>query len=321
MIKKIILIILSIIVVLIGVYVFLVCTKSQTDVYPDREEGRLCDMPLSGSPLMVEILPGLRFRIDSGSDMSVITERDLAKLDSLGYKAEKITAVTLGRNSNGDVSFSTTRYKVDLPTYRYNFTKDSLGNLSAEIDPSSLNVIHNVEFMPAPTDLSVLGVDFMEVFNVEYRHGDQAISLYLDTLDNYESSIPIKYSRDPVDAIWLSKRYYLESTVHDRTYDFFIDTGIRKANMKLPTSEMVYSRSELENDTIESFRGKYPAKMDKASWVAIGDRVGRRKVYYYDNDEEKFAINPFLFFKQDILINYSDRMIKLRPFCDLSAKE
>ncbi len=317
MIKKILIIFATLLIIAIGLFIYLVCVQSQTDVWVDREHGRICDMPISGSPLMVEVVPGLHFRIDSGSDVSAITEADLAKLDSMGYKVEKSFGISLGRNSNGDISFSTTRYKVDIPTYQYHFVKDSLGNVRTVIDSTTLNVIHNVEFIPAPTDLSVLGVDFLEVFNLEYRHFDQAVSLYLDAQTNYESCVNISYSKKPFESIFLGKRYYLDAMIHDRPYHFFIDTGIRKASVKLPTSELVYNKNKLYKDTVESFRGVFPALVDKSVWMVIGDRGGRRKVFYYDNDEEPCAINPLLFFKQDMFINYSDGMILLRPFCDL----
>lgn len=318
--KKVVLVLVLLIMLCGALYAFVCLQTSQDYIYADRADGRICDMPVGNTPLFVTVMPGLQFKLDTGSDMSLLSAKDMALLDSLGYSVREVFGISTGRNGLGKIMFETKRYRVDLPTYRYDTVTDSLGIVTSSQVPSSLNVLHNVDFVLAPDDMSVLGIDFLEKFKVEYRFMASMISLYLDVPDGYEQSIPMFYTRTPINALWLGKRYYLSANVMNRNYKFFIDSGIQRADFKLPFSERIYSKNKLYSDTVVSFSGRFPAFIDNASWVTIGNRSGRRRVYYYDNDEEIFALNPFNAINQDLVIDFSGLSIMLRPYYNVDPK-
>jgi len=278
-------------------------------------------MPVGGLPLMVSLMPGLDFRIDTGSDMSFISERHLSMLDSMGYKVDKVLGFTAGRDTHGDITFHTTRYIVDIPVYRYEMYIDGSGKSSTRMIPSSLNVLRNVEFVLSPDDMSVFGIDFLEKFKVEYRYRYGVVSLYFDRPEGYESSIPLMCSRSLSMLLWLSERYYLDAHVLHREYRFFIDTGLQRVNIKLPMDESCYSNNNMYSDTIVTLRGAYPALVDNSSWVSLGNRSGSRMVYYYDTDEEPCAMNPLNLFEQDVLMDFSGREILMRPYFNIPQKK
>ncbi len=319
--KKSIIPILIVISVALIVYGYLAAQSSQEYMMPDRSYGKLGEMPIEGDPLYITIAPGLQFKIDTGCDLTTISEHDLALLDSLGYKAKKSFHFVLGRNIMGDIMMRTTRYTVDLPLYLYDTAVDSIGRVVNTPIASSLNVLHNVDFVPSRTSTSVIGIDFLEKFKVEYEYDSGLVALYLDDPEDYEPVADLYMSNSPVDAIWLGHRYYIDASVEDRSHGFFIDTGIRNVNLKLPVGELKYAGKKLLNDTVASFRGNYPATVDRNAWVAMGNRIGRGNAYYYDNDEEPYALNPFYLFDQDVVLDFPGKALKLRPYIHSANKK
>ena len=78
---------ISIVIVVALIAFFGICLlSSQTELTADRNHGQLCDLPIINEPVYVMAAPGLQFKMDTGADFSAITKRDLAYLDSLGYK-------------------------------------------------------------------------------------------------------------------------------------------------------------------------------------------------------------------------------------------
>ena len=116
----------------------------------------LGELLIDSVPQYVVIRPGLMFKLDTGSDYSAITERDLHFLDSLGFKATESYYPILGRNGRGDVKLKTKRYTLSLPLYMWDTTTDSLGNIRQNCNYNASNVLANVDFVPASTEFSVL---------------------------------------------------------------------------------------------------------------------------------------------------------------------
>ncbi|MDE6265255.1 MAG: hypothetical protein K2M11_08960 [Paramuribaculum sp.] len=312
--KRRFLIILAIVFVLLCVaYAAVSMLSSQSNIRVEKSEGALCYLPILSTPPEVELVPGIRFKLDTGSDLSTITEEDLARLDSLGFYAEESFYPVIGRDGNGSINIKTKRYTVSLPLLKYEIRTDSLGNRYGVGKWKDANIIHNVEFAPSLTGKSVLGIDFLQKFRVEYLFNDRAIALYLDEPDGYVTCTDIIASKAPLSIPMLGKRYFVDFKVDGHAESFFLDTGIRAARIKMPAGEAINSRGRLADDTIVSAIGEFPAKVSDNAIVSIGERTGLGKVYYYDSKEEPYAFNPFNLFLQDALIDFPNRVLKLRP--------
>lgn len=290
--------------------------SSQDDMKADRTSGRLCYIPIIKSPAEVELVPGLRFKLDTGSDLSTITMSDLRLLDSLGFNVTKKWYPVLGRDGNGKLNFDIVRYTVDLPLIHYKVKVDSLGNKYGVGSLKDANVLRNVDFSVADSGLSVLGIDFLEQFKIEYDFTHRAIALYVNDPDTtYITCAELYASNSPVKMPMLGKRYSLDLKVAGYEGRFFIDSGINKVRVKMPSDKVGEMHSGvLSEDTVESAIGRFPAKVYDKVVVNIGDRVGLGNVYFYDTKEEGYAINPFNLFLQNVLIDFPERKLKLFPF-------
>ncbi|MDE7026203.1 MAG: retroviral-like aspartic protease family protein [Paramuribaculum sp.] len=301
-------------VAILGIYGFLLTLGSHDEIYADISEGRLGTMPLSGTPLMATLAPGLEFKIDTGADASSITEADLAKLEALGYKAERMIYPVIGRNGLGQMNCTLTRYRVDVPLYDYTFDIDSLGNTIPVMEPTTLNVLHNVDFVPSSTGFSVLGVDFLQKFKIEYLFDEKAVSLYFDVPNGYEPFADLTVSHSPIKDLWQGNRYYIAISVQNIVNEYFLDTGLQRAVMRLPLSEHNRTTNDLTQDTLLTMVSKHTALIDMDAWVCIGDRCGTASVWYCDALEEPYTFNPFNYMKQDFLLDLDNRKILLHPF-------
>lgn len=61
-------------------------------------------------------------------------------------------------------------------------------------------------------------------------------------------------------------------------------------------------------------RHSYSAKVDDKAWVEFGNRCGTKAVYYYDNQEDSYQMNPLNMFEQDLVIDIEGQAIYFRPY-------
>lgn len=314
--RKIALTCIIIVAVLGVIYASLMMLSSQHDIRSDKDTVCVAKMPMSGSPRFVSLAPGLKFKIDTGSDVSSITEADLAKLEELGYKARRTYYPTFGRNGRGDKYVWWERYTVDLPFMKFKTQRDTATRARTVTYRNQLyNVIRNVDFVKAKTDFSVLGTDFLEKFKVEYRFNDDVIALYTDMPDGYEDYYELEASTSPDEALWLGNRYYLTFKVDRIPNRYFLDTGLMDISLKLPTEALSRTKRNLTDGVARSLRGEWPCKIDSGAWIEAGNRAGMYIAHYYDNDEEEYAVNPINMFYQDALIDFPGRRLYLRSMC------
>ncbi|MCI9606678.1 MAG: hypothetical protein HFJ94_00720 [Muribaculaceae bacterium] len=292
-------------------YIGMVFLSSQDNLTAERTQGPLGILPLRGNPLEAEVIPGLRFKIDTGSDISTITRKDLDLLDSLGFTVNESFYPVFGRDGNGKILFETKRYSVQLPLLNYTFYEDSLGNRNAVGSWSTANILSNVDFAPSRTGQSVLGIDFLQKFAIEYLYNNRAIALYLTPPEGYDKCLDLTPSMSVFTSLWLGKRYFSDFTVNGETYSFFLDTGIRNALIKLPAD--ANTSSSLRADTVSSALGSFEALVDDRAYIEMGNRLVNGSAYYYDSREEHYAFNPLNLFLQDILIDFAGGSISLRP--------
>lgn len=296
------------------VYIFFATRTSQTDMTVDRISGKLSEVPFSDDSCFVTAAPGLRFCIDTGSDVSYISESDLALLESMGYKARKSFYPVLGRNVLGEIELSCTRYTVDVPAYCW--TEDSVPR---PIEGTK-NVFRNVDFAPSPTDYSVLGSDFFEHFMLEHRVRSNNVALYINEPRGYEQCQVLEKHVTPFSVMMLGNRYYVKMSVDDRMRDYFIDTGMGVASTKHPLKDTIsigagYSHSYNQNigadkqnaimDTVvRNSMGYFNAKMKPRCWVRVGPRQGRVRAFYLDNNEEPYAANPINMLEYNMVLDF-----------------
>lgn len=296
---------------LLAGFVFLSSRTSQTKLEAQFPEGQIGCMPLSGRPSFMEVSPGLKFKVDTGSDISFITEDDVAYLKSHGYAVEEKVYPVLGRDGVGDLQFNVRRYRVSIPFHKYDCEIDSMGQKHYTCDRSSVNIINNVDFAPSETGFSVLGMDFLEKFNVEYVQSKTMLAFYFETPMEYETCAELTVSNSPLHWIYPGHRYYMDIEIDHVPTHNYIDTGVQRAFVKMPTKR-AKNVDNMLRDSITSLRGTYPALVDTTAWLSIGNREGVAYVYYYTNDEEDYAINPLNIFKLDVLMDFPGRRIMLR---------
>ncbi|MDE5744961.1 MAG: hypothetical protein K2H84_04790 [Paramuribaculum sp.] len=313
--RKIIIVLAVILLLIAALYSGVCMLSSQDDMHPDTDKAKLCYIPILSTPGEIELIPGLRFRVDTGSDLSTITESDLALLDSLGFSVKKKWYPVVGRDGGGKYNFNLRRYTVDLPLIKYDIKTDSLGKKYGVGRLKDATVLRNVDFAPSTSGISVLGIDFLEKFKLEYDFTNRAIALYQADPDTaYLTCAELYTSKSPLQMPMLGKRYLLDLKAAGYEGRFFIDSGIKDARVKMPASqvEMVH-KADIVNDTVVTALGSFAAKVYNRAVVSIGDRVGLGNVYFYDSREEDFAINPFNLFLQNVLIDFPERKVKLFP--------
>lgn len=311
--RKITLIIAAAVIVIAVAYTAVAMLSSQNNLCADRHSGLLGVLPLRGNPLEVEVIPGLRFKIDTGSDISTITPEHLALLDSLGFSHSESFYPVVGRDGNGNIIFESKRYTVSIPLLKYEFIEDSAGCRAATGSWSSANILSGVDFTLSKTGQSVLGIDFLQRFKIEYQYNNRAIALYFEAPAGYDKCVDLKPSFSIFTSLWLGKRYFSEFSVNGVYKPFFLDTGIRNARIKLPSSDIGRRADKLKRDTVTSALGIFPALVDDRADIEMGNRFVNGIAYYYESLEEPYAFNPLNLFLQDVLIDFENGTLSLRP--------
>lgn len=319
--KKIIIILCSIVAIACLSYGLLMTLSSQNDLKVERPQGEIGVLPFVDQKVMVEVMPGLRFKFDTGSDISTITEADLERLREMGMSVKKKFYPVVGRDGDGKTRVCFERYTVSMPLYDYDFVTDSVsGDVSAVARKATRNVVEGVDFAPSQTGYSVLGIDFIQKFKVAYDYMHGALRLYVTVPEGYEPFNRLYSSRSLADGLWLGRRYYMDMRVNGEMRDFFCDTGIRTAMLKMSPESLPKASEGFPTDTVVTMVASYPALTNDSEWVEIGARGGNVKAYYYDNDEETYAFNPWNLFQQDCLIDFAGEEIHLRRYFDIPAQ-
>lgn len=305
-------VVLTTLALLIAAILFFSTRTSQTNLHADRTNGLIGELSITSNPIFFQIRPGLTFKVDTGSDISTISHKDVAFLDSLGFSVKKSFYPVYGRNGVGEMELTAERYTVSLPLYSWDYQTDSNGKRIRTCNFNDSNILHDVDFQISESDISVLGIDFLEKFKMEYKAGKGTIAFYLEDPVDYEYFAPIHTSYSPNSILTLSRRYYLDVSVDEDVDEYFIDTTLRKVFVKRPKRELSESAKNNKPEIISSLRGVYRA-IPENGWIKIGNREGESVVHYYDNDEENYAINPLYISKFDVLLDFPNKQIKFRP--------
>lgn len=310
--RTILIAVLGVISLCIGFIVFL-SRSTQGSLVLDRNiEGDCIPVPFKGKPYTVELLPGLRFKFDTGADISSISQRDLQMLRDLGYEVEEHFFPMVGRDGYGSFVFATKRYTVSLPVGEYVLRQDTAGVEHLDYTGRIKNVIKKVDFAATDESMSSLGLDFLSAFKFEWKPEAQALALRTDIPSGYHKIASMQKNVHIFDNLWSGDRCYVILSVNQHPHIFLLDTGLQDTSVKLPRRDTVHVHSELRTDSVPSMRGVFTVSVDEKGWVDIGSRAGTRRVYYYDNVEDDYQFNPFNAYTRDMIIDLAGLGIYFR---------
>lgn len=267
----------------------------------------------------IDLGDGLTFRVDTGSAISMITSEDIELLKKRGIPVDSGWWPSINRSYSNDIYWATKRYIVSLPVYRPEFMADSLGNGGVYKVPGELiNRIENVTFIPANEGFeSTIGADILELFTMEFQYGRNAVVMRQNTPEGFQMLECLETTPEISDFFGCGSRYYLPMTVDGNPNRFMVDTSFRRAAVKFPSEDTVHVHDTLMPTLIYSSRGTFRAKYLPNAWVRIGNRAGSHAIFFGDDGEEPYAFNPFNYFGQDVLIDFPNRRICLRPTANL----
>ncbi len=278
-------------------------------------------MPLRGLPFCMELTPDLRFKFDTGADISTINDRDLETLRKKGYKIKESHMPITGRDGYGKYIFSVKRYTVDLPIGGYRVLTDSLGNSELVYTGKPANTIMNVDFAHTEDTLSTIGLDVLQKFKLECLYNPGAVCLRNDVdTEQYQEVAKLQTNIYLLDRFWPSERCYVIISVNQHPNIFLMDTGLQKTAIKMPTSDIIRSKYALHNDSIRTMLHAFEAQVEDQAWVDFGNRSGSRRVFYYDNSEDKYQVNLLNVFDQDLVIDIPDKAIYFRTVVNHKKK-
>lgn len=315
--KAVVIILSAIVVVALALYAVLFALGTQRRVVVERADTIVASLPIvSSQPLRVKVIGDVEFRIDSGSDISCITDADLEHLREMGIAISERTLPAFGRSADGHIHAWTKRTVIDLPLQFFTSHPDVdtvsvIQNRLAERD----NKVLGMEFVVIPDSIgdSAFGVDFLGKFVVEYMENDRLIRLHTRRPEGYRDFTTLHTSYFPTHSPWPGERYYVELSVDHLSNLYFMDTGLQRAPVKLPADHAGRYRERMAHDSIVSLLGVFDA-VTAETWVECGDRAGTKTAFYSDNDEEPFSFNPITLYSQDLIIDFPNRAIALRPY-------
>ena len=270
-------------------------------------------MPLNGAPLCVEIAPGLRFKFDTGADISSINEKDLEKLQKMGYNHRIINRPIAGRDGYGAHFFGTKRVIVNLPIGGYTIVSSADSCQSLVYSGKPTNELIDVEFALTDKECSTFGLTLLQKFKQEFLFLPHAVTFHSSVPDFYQHVAGIETDTQLLDYIWPAKRPYLILNVNQVPNIFFLDTGLQRTSVKMPTRDEFRSKNPLRSDSFRSMVHVYPAKVDDAAWVELGNRSGAKMICYYDNTEDDYQFNPLNLYSQDMFLDLEGKSLLFRP--------
>lgn len=269
-------------------------------------------MPLEGIPFAVRLSPELSMKFDTGADVSVLNPADAEKLRQMGIAVTEKFGPCAGRDGYGNYVFGMTRYTVDLPVGAYELQADSAGRPTLVYTGKPTAIVRNVDFIKDPDGVSTLGLDFLRHFKLECLHGCRALNLIDSVPAAYTRVIDIEHNIHLTDPLWSPVRCYMKVWVNQRPDRYMLDTGLQRTAVKKPSSHRRYAKHELRPDTVRTMLEESQAYVDTEAWVDFGVRSGTNRVFYYDNSEEDFQINPLNVFQQDMLFDIEGAGIYFR---------
>lgn len=271
--------------------------------------------PLDSTMTVVELSRGLRFRICSASSLSAIDCATIERLKKLGCRVDSNSTVLAGRTADNGTELYHKSYTVDIPLTAYT-TIDSTKELAPiEVRHGEKRFIRNVQFVEAlPGESNSFGTDFLDHYVLEFLRDYNALVFNEYAPAGYEMSGSFFLRKGLREYICAGSRYYLDMKVDHVPFTFLINTGLDEVTLKIPSEHLLYRNDDTSSHKIYSDAdGELDATVDRNAWCEFGNRAGGRRVYYYNDRKERFEINPQTFFNQDIVLDFRNNCLYLRP--------
>lgn len=296
----------------------------QKSVHIDRKT--IGPFPIVGDEAEVELMPGLSFRISTATAVARLTPRTFSWLRDHGYVTDSMTRWIISRDNSNSLRLTTKMYRADLPvgTYRIEGYDSVTRQNKLIFDPlGPRGVIHDVDFVIAePDDENTVGGRLLSNFLIELDYRSNAVLIHREHPDNYEFLTTFREGNGLSDMIGTGRRFYVDMKVDHETYSFLINTALTGIAVKMPFDRIDWSENiePKRERIIDAAGGEQDAVVDQSAWIECGNRSGSSRVHYYADKGENFEMNPFVFFQQDVLIDFSDNSIYLRPYFDIDDK-
>lgn len=270
---------------------------------------------------ILQVGDSLRFRIDTGSLVSIIRPQDIELMKRRGVPIDSMWFPSLAQNIFGKTYVTTKRYLLSLPVKDRRLVIDSLNDCEYYSRRGKvINRIMGLAFLSAdPNDsVSTLGIDVLEHFVVEYQITRNAVILRKRVPADYQFVSDIRAPYSLMRFLGNGGKYYLSVTTDQSLNDYRIDTGIEDLDLKLPSEDAAsLSSNRAIKRTVHTTRGSVSAQYIDSLWVRLGNRQGSHSAYFSPDGDEKYAINPINFYKQDFLIDFPNRKLYLHPTAKL----
>lgn len=268
---------------------------------------------------VAEITPDVHMLINTGSSVSTISPDDVRRLREHGVKIDSAFFPAFGTDSEDNVVFNTKRYIVSLPapSARVALTRsicrvDSMGPTPATID--------NVTFLPGkPGRLSEIGMDILERFVVEFVPAASLLTLRKDVPEGYTKVASMRRHGTLATTLGAGKRYYVQATVDGNTQEYFLHSGIDRMLVKMPLEDTIYVHAPRIRSCLQVRECAVPVTISYG-WMQMGNRAGERRITFspFADNGEEHLLNPSTFFVSNVVFDFPNNEIYLRPHSYLS---
>ena len=302
--------------VIVALCAGLVAYSRMNAQYP-RLEAIGDDAPVAVFPMTkgnILVADSVMMKVDTGSVVSLLSEKDAELLRKAGATVEEEWFPSVAVDINDKMFFATHRYRVNLPVVEHELVADSLGDVRYVATGKPLGEIGGMIFLPAPEgQMSVIGTDVLERFFVEVRYDHGALALHSEMPEGYQKLCKLLSPTYLYSMIGCGDRYYVNIETESVPNQYFIDSGIDMVHLKLPSADTITVKSRLQKGVYHSSRGEVDARYCNSGWVKVGNRAGSHRIYFATDGSEDYALNPLEFFEQDLVIDFANHNLYLRP--------
>ncbi|MCM1110214.1 MAG: hypothetical protein NC336_03300 [Clostridium sp.] len=269
-------------------------------------------LPLIRREGRVVLAPDVRFNLNTGSMVSMISQQTLAALRSLGCRVDSSFCLLYGRAPSGEMKLFRKVYDVDLPVYGYRtvITGRKRGRRHMR-SAYPVGYIRNVRFVDGGDQLSsnTLGIDFLSRYVFDYEYDKSLVRLRRSLPEGYDYVGEIHRGRTPGDRLGASSLYYVDLKVDHFPYTFLIDTSLGEINLKIPAGNRTFDEADGRYIRCVPRIGSddYEAVMDMGAWVTFGNRGGSSLAFYVNDGSEEPQANPLMFFSSDMAIDFPSK--------------
>lgn len=295
--------------------------SSQSNAYLEKKASTLGEFPVINGLLTPAF--DFTFAVDTRCDLSMITPQAIEKLKAHGMSVDSTFCPVFYRDRKGKIRFTTKRYIVSMPIQRWDIrlTDDGRFFYTRPNDNTLENTMHQVNFVPSPDEVDVMGLDIMRKCVLEYKYTKGTIALHLTRPKDYKMLSPLHLERDIPSLLGCGNRYFMSINIAGRPNDFIVDSSLDLIHVKMPAEDSIFSHSALSERSVLTSNGKViKSKINESEWAHVGDRAGLVSVNYYNDGGEDYAVNPFCFSMQDVLIDFPNEMICYHPRFDVPVR-